>query len=305
MSRTYLTLLITVVLGIVSALLFPYASVTPGVLIDGHAALKQDCFACHTIGKGATTGQCTACHAPRSIGKMTTAGVPLVNERSRSILIHTSVADLECFQCHSEHNGSSKSSATAAFSHELLNGQHRTQCAGCHSAPSTYIHSIPSIACVSCHTTSDWRLGSFDHSLPGTAVQRCTDCHTPDMPADDLHRTVVSQQQCGGCHSTNGWKPSTYDHTKYFRFDANHPASCNDCHPASGGFKTYTCYSCHEHTASKMAQKHQKEGIQNFEKCVKCHRSGDEHDVSGRGGNGNGSDGERQGHNSERENDDD
>jgi hypothetical protein len=282
MKRTYLTLLITVVLGITVAVLFPYTSVTPGVLIDGHASLKNDCFSCHTIGKGAVTEKCQICHRSDGIGKMTSAGIPLPKERTKSVLIHSSANTMECYHCHTEHNGRSRESATSAFSHSILDEQKRSQCAVCHSAPTSYIHSLPSIACTKCHTTDDWKSGTFDHALLGPNVQRCTDCHTKNIPGDELHRSVVSVQQCGACHSTAAWKPSSYDHSKLFRFDNNHPSTCSDCHSPNSGFKSYTCYTCHEHSESKIAQKHQKEGIQNFSNCAKCHRSGNEHEIIGR-----------------------
>jgi hypothetical protein len=108
MKRTYLTLLFTVMLGVTAAVFFPYNSVTPGVLIDGHAALKNDCFSCHTIGKGAVTDKCRTCHQSDGIGKMTSAGIPLPKERTKSVLIHSSVKTMECYYCHTEHNGRSR-----------------------------------------------------------------------------------------------------------------------------------------------------------------------------------------------------
>lgn len=284
MRRTYLTLFITVLLGITVSVFFPYNSVTPGVLIDGHSVLKNDCFSCHTIGKGAQTEKCIGCHAVDKIGRTTVAGIPLSAERAKSILIHSSMQTMECFHCHTEHNGRSKESANAAFSHSILEKQKQQQCASCHTAPTTQIHSFPSVLCKDCHTITGWKTGQFEHSILGTKLQQCTDCHVKDTPIDEIHRTVATKQQCGTCHSTGAWKPSTFDHSKLFRFDNNHPANCRDCHSLSYGFKTYTCYTCHEHNEGQIASIHLREGIPNFSNCVKCHRSGDGHEIIGREG---------------------
>ncbi len=281
-------------LGIIASILFPYYSVTPGVLIEGHTALKNDCFSCHTIGKGSQNNKCIVCHSADKIGKTTVAGIPLTAERDKSILIHSSVQAMECFYCHTEHNGRSKQSANAAFSHSILDQQKQGQCGVCHPAPTTYVHTFTAIQCSECHSTSAWKTGKFNHSLLGAKVQQCTDCHVRNIPVDDLHKSVSSKQQCSACHSTTAWKPSTYDHAKLFRFDNNHPAKCGDCHSPAGGFKTYSCYTCHEHSEGKIASKHQQEGIPNFSNCVKCHRSGNEHEIIGReGGNGENQNGER------------
>ncbi|MFZ4622050.1 MAG: hypothetical protein ACOYNS_15920 [Bacteroidota bacterium] len=306
MSRTYLTLMITVALGILASVLFPYYSVTPGVLIEGHTALKNDCFSCHTLGKGSQTNKCIRCHSVDNIGRVTVAGTPLQTERTKSILIHSSVRSMECYYCHTEHNGRSKESATAAFTHSILDQQKQHQCEACHITPTTYVHTFATIQCSECHNTAGWKTGQFDHTLLGAKVQQCTDCHVRNIPIDELHKSVVSKQQCGICHSTAAWKPSTYDHTKLFRFDNNHPANCSDCHSPTGGFKTYTCYTCHEHNEGKIASKHQEEGIRNFSNCVKCHRSGSEHEIIGREGGGRENrDGKRSEKNESKEEDDD
>ncbi len=122
----------------------------------------------------------------------------------------------------------------------------------------------------------------FSHQLLRADVrERCEACHKP--PADSLHRQVTGN--CAQCHRQAGWKPATFAHDKLFLLDSDHNASCVTCH-AGGDYKRYTCYGCHEHQPDKIRRKHEKEGIRDFENCVKCHRSAEEKE--GReGGHGN------------------
>jgi hypothetical protein len=69
--------------------------------------------------------------------------------------------------------------------------------------------------------------------------------------------------------------------------DGDHNASCVTCH-VRNDYSRYTCYGCHEHTPANIRRKHLEEGIRKFDNCVECHRSADEHDIKGRGGEGGG-----------------
>jgi hypothetical protein len=285
LSRTYLTLEITLILGIIAIFVFPYYSITPGVLIEGHQCLKHDCFDCHTLSRGAITEKCIRCHSLSSIGKRTVAGIPIVKENKKSSLIHQSIPNIECFYCHTEHQGRSKETATIKFTHTVLSGSVQNDCEQCHNKPNTIIHTVQTIQtidCSECHAVDRWSITALNHTLLGDEINNCTVCHVKNIPGDELHTVSKSKDQCGTCHTTSAWKPSTYDHTKYFRFDNNHPSRCADCHTVSAGFSLYTCYNCHEHTLARIAEKHQKEGIPNFENCVKCHRSGNEDEIIGK-----------------------
>ncbi|UCE86326.1 MAG: hypothetical protein JSU66_00845 [Deltaproteobacteria bacterium] len=115
----------------------------------------------------------------------------------------------------------------------------------------------------------------FAHTaLTASARAACATCHV--APTDSLHAGV--DERCGACHGTGRWTPADYDHDRYFRFDRAHPPDCGSCHPG-GVLERYTCYGCHEHTPQNMAREHREEGIRDFEACVQCHRSGDEHEI--------------------------
>jgi len=131
--------------------------------------------------------------------------------------------------------------------------------------------------CVACH--SDHKgvqafrpIGQFSHELVAQDMrEQCDSCH--NMPGDALHRKIKGN--CSQCHTVDGWKPATLEHEKYFRFDKDHDAPCEKCHIESN-YSDYTCYGCHEHSRSKIREEHDEEGIRDYEKCVECHRSGDE-----------------------------
>ncbi len=131
--------------------------------------------------------------------------------------------------------------------------------------------------CVACHSdhkgVQPFRpIGYFSHQLVGSDMQeQCDGCH--NNPGDTLHLKIKAN--CNQCHTIDGWTPATFEHEKYFRFDKDHDADCDSCHIKSN-YSDYTCYGCHEHSRSEIREEHVEEGIRDYEKCVECHRSGDE-----------------------------
>jgi hypothetical protein len=67
--------------AIVASVVWPHQMVSPGDLIPAHAALQDDCFACHKPFHGASAERCIACHAVKDIGLRTTAGAPIAHTR--------------------------------------------------------------------------------------------------------------------------------------------------------------------------------------------------------------------------------
>ncbi|NQU63725.1 MAG: class III cytochrome C family protein [SAR324 cluster bacterium] len=134
--------------------------------------------------------------------------------------------------------------------------------------------------CLSCHHEHQGRSGSkvvshFSHQLVKPKdLKNCVACH--QKPSSPIHQRP--DQDCTQCHTTANWVPSDFDHRQYFRFDKKHNADCKSCHPGSD-YREYTCYNCHEHSPQKIEHEHVKEGIQQYSDCVKCHRSGDEHEA--------------------------
>jgi len=141
-------------------------------------------------------------------------------------------------------------------------------------------HLFSADTCLSCHPDHKGRdTGKTDRQfshdlLLGVNMKQCTACHKG--PADNLH--VKNRQECSQCHTTAQWHPATLDHGRYFRFDKDHLAVCASCHQ-NNNYKEYTCYGCHEHSPGKIREEHLEEGISNYQDCVACHPSGNEHDI--------------------------
>lgn len=268
----------------IGILIFPYYTINPGVVIEDHSMLKNDCLSCHSLGEGAQTKKCIKCHRPAEIGLRSVNGIERENSNNKSALFHQSIINIQCFDCHTEHNGLSKENATLNFRHDILATELQSECIKCHmrQKPGDEIHRDLILNCSECHNNEYWKPSHFKHELIDKKNE-CKNCHESKRPADVLHKSLGSSVQCFQCHTTDKWKPSTFDHTKYFRFDINHPSNCDNCHNLNKSFETYTCYNCHEHNPSRIEKKHLKEGIRNFKNCSECHRSGDEDEIMNKG----------------------
>lgn len=134
--------------------------------------------------------------------------------------------------------------------------------------------------CVACHSdhkgVQPFRpIGQFSHELlEPTLEKQCDGCH--QAPKDSIHSKKSSN--CGECHQQDGWSPASLDHDQYFRFDRHHDAECKVCHEGND-YSKYTCFGCHEHSPRNIRGEHLEEGIYNYEICVECHRSGNEHEA--------------------------
>lgn len=170
--------------------------------------------------------------------------------------------------------------------HRPFLGPRPALCTGCHPA-AKIAPARPAVAafhgeplaqdCLACHTDHQGRdparaTARFDHRVLASGVAAdCQACHA--KPGDALHARIT--MGCAQCHATAGWRPATYDHTASFRFDRHHPADCETCHTGAS-FASYTCTECHEHAPDRIRRKHLKEGINDYEPCAVCHRSGSE-----------------------------
>ena len=263
-----------ILFAIVAALIwlmiqFPHAMLSPGELSQAHQKLNGKCTDCHQPFKGLPNEKCIACHQPAQIGNDTTAG-------EKEMLFHQNLANEKCTSCHSEHQGIAPKNALNGFNHNVLPASLGSNCAGCHSKPAGPLHLQLSTECKNCHNTNEWKLaGVFDHEMiQGTDKNNCTGCH--QKPTDSYH--LLFKDNCSQCHSTGKWVPSTFDHSKYFTLSGEHNAKCNTCH-TNNNFSIYTCYGCHEHSASNIIGEHNEEGIYDLTNCARCHKSGNEHDI--------------------------
>ncbi len=260
------------------AFVYPQLMVAPGPLVPAHTALTTDCFACHAPLRGASADRCIVCHALADIGLRTSKGVAIqpvtaADKTRLKLPFHQELTEQNCMACHSDHAGPKLvQHSRKPFSHALLKVQTRDRCEACHAAPRNEMHEALSMGCTQCHQVSAWKPASFDHAaLPAIELSRCETCHK--APSDSQHRQI--RGNCGQCHTPKAWKPATFEHDKFFVLDRDHRVSCATCH-TTDDYRQYSCYGCHEHTPANILSKHRKEGIRNFENCVKCHRSADE-----------------------------
>ncbi len=237
--------------------------------------------------RGVEEGSCIACHSDHKGDRPAQSYKPFVHEQLSASMKRS------CITCHRErqpqdalHRSSRENCSAchttkrwkpATFNHESLTGKAANGCIGCHKGdePQDELHGKSFASCGTCHTTKRWKPASFNHSkLSLGAAGKCISCHKRDLPGDEIHR--LSGSSCGSCHSTKRWEPATFNHNRYFRLDGEHRASCTTCHTEPGNYKKYSCYGCHEHSPSTIAREHSKEGISNYQNCIKCHRNSSE-----------------------------
>ncbi len=193
--------------------------------------------------------------------------------------------EADCFACHAPFGGST--AAKCMVCHKPQDIGKLTTAGLSVTRPLTkapFHQQLLQDDCTACHSdhagVKRYRSqGRFDHALLRPAAR--TACHTcHKAPGDTLHRQITGN--CSHCHTQQRWLPATFDHDKYFVFDRDHKAKCATCHERND-YSRYTCYGCHEHTPEKVRRKHIEEGIRDYQNCVECHRSADEHEAKGRG----------------------
>jgi len=165
-----------------------------------------------------------------------------------------------------------------------------TDCFACHAEDDTHKGQFGK-DCAACHTSVSWEDATFDHSLadfPLTGAHQnvaCEDCHQDNVfkgtpqecvacHADPQVHLGLFSTDCQSCHTTAAWKPARFEMAHTFPIDHGEegPTECRVCHPDQ--LQTYTCYGCHEHNPAEIAEKHQEEGIPDFNDCMRCHPTG-------------------------------
>ncbi|MCR4286237.1 MAG: cytochrome c family protein, partial [Candidatus Kaiserbacteria bacterium] len=187
---------------ILLTIFFPRLMVSPGKLIDVHAGLDTDCFACHTPFIGSTSEKCTVCHKVEEIGKKTTDGL-LIAMENKNVTFHQKLIEENCVSCHSDHEGVKAFRPISQFSHNLLDPALQKQCDTCHSSPNDAIHLKVKGNCAQCHTPEGWIPATFEHEeyFRSVSNRECTGCH--QKPDDRLHKKLVVA--CDICHSLDKW----------------------------------------------------------------------------------------------------
>ncbi|HEX2210261.1 MAG TPA: hypothetical protein VHG93_21470 [Longimicrobium sp.] len=172
------------------------------------------------------------------------------------------------------------------------------QCHGAYQAAFTAAHVADwGRACTACHDGVD-RFSAFDHQVVGfrltgshvqapctgchvevralaaftNAPETCIGCHRPDDP----HRGQYGSD-CAACHNTGDWNDAEFDHTFPLDHGGEGVIECRTCHQQMPGFRTYTCYSCHDQR--EMVAEHLDQGIPSIRNCASCHPTGREREA--------------------------
>ena len=264
--------------------------------------LPRDCYGCHQKDFLQTTDpdhvdggfqhDCLVCHNQE-------AWQPAEFDHDQTAFPLTGAhGNVNCEQCH-------------------VNGQFSgtpTDCYSCHQAkyetttdPDHQKNGF-SHDCNQCHSTSAWQPATFDHTetnFPLTGAHQnvnCIECHqdgyanTPtacvachqqdyDDTNDPNHRAAGFPTSCDDCHSTSAWTPANWDHdSEYFPiYSGAHKDEwnvCADCHVNTSDYSQFECINCHEHSRSKMDDKHKEVTNYVYESraCYDCHPNGKEGD---------------------------
>ena len=250
-------------------------------LTGAHAAIANNCFACHQGSYVNTPNTCVGCH--------------LANFNATTNPNHvTSNFPTTCQTCHS-----TTAWSPSTFNHNNvypLTGAHATiasncfachqgsyvntpnTCVGCHlpnfnasTNPNHAAINIPT-TCETCHTTNpNWTPATFPihnnyYVLAGAHVaiaNNCAVCHngnynsTPNtcvgchlanynQTTNPNHASAQFPTTCTNCHNQSAWVPSTWNHDAlYFPIYSGkhngHWNTCADCHPNAANYAVFTC----------------------------------------------------------------
>lgn len=196
MKRSIKILLaVNVVIATVLAFAYPHLMIAPGPVVEGHAKVAEDCFACHTVFFGASSPKCVACHTVADIGIKTTEGKAIVRAKKPSVAFHQGLLETDCVACHTDHVGVSIYRIRQHFSHDLLDLEAKDRCVACHAKPQDKVHRSAPTDCKACHTTKDWKGAKLDHSrffVFDKNHKRCKMCHRTED---------YKQYTCFSCHA--------------------------------------------------------------------------------------------------------
>lgn len=257
--------------------------VMPGRVIAGHADVEAECNECHDADSDqAVALLCTACHEDIGNDRLGKTGFHGRFPASRKN---------ECIVCHTDHEGRKADIVqidSGIFDHSftdfVLKGAHiEANCSDCHNPKEAY-RDAPSgcgschadidvhegalgSECSSCHSQSDWKETTFDHSttdypLTGAHVDVvCADCHRDNQfdntsrscanchAIDDVHEGN-NGNACYECHSTSRWRRIGFDHfaeTGFALTDGHGGLICSDCHQREDFKDNFDrgCVDCH------------------------------------------------------------
>lgn len=226
-NRRLLSAIGALLIGIIAFAFFrPDIMVAPGPVRPAHAAIANDCFACHVPFRSASPGRCIACHKLADIGRLTTMGVPVLHAAKMPVF-HQALTVPNCMACHSDHAEPRLTRRVEKpFQHVLLKPMLRTECSGCHVPPDTPLHRQNRANCSTCHSDRAWKPAHFDHSryfvLDRNHAVACTTCHVA---------STYQRYTCYGCHEH---QPARI-RAEHSEEGIGNISNCVRCHRSSNG----------------------------------------------------------------------
>jgi len=174
------------------------------------------------------------------------------------------------------------------------------ECKSCHqtnyntSQVPNHIAAGISLDCKICHTATDWKPSSFNHTTTGftltgshAAVVQCSSCHKGNTTSASPvcischqtqyntapnHATQKYPTDCTMCHNTSNWLQSTFNHsnTSFPLTGAHISVDCISCHSAGYTGTSTACNSCHSADYNQATNpNHKTLGLSST--CTDCH----------------------------------
>ena len=215
-------------------------------------------------------------------------------------------AGISCAECHTNPSNTGELGCITCHAHQ------QADMATVHAVVPGYAYE--SQACLSCHPNGE-AIGVVDHTqyFPiGINTEHegigCAQCH--------INSADLTQNGCRECHVNETNLPTVHANVGEFRQNSNQPSPmckkchaeaqvnrtslhqpfritsgphsrkpCFDCHintrsdkPWAADFSRHTCWNCHEHNLTRMADKHRGENGYNAQSpnCIGCHPSGND-----------------------------
>jgi hypothetical protein len=229
--------------------------VSPGELSQGHAALEDNCAACHSPVKGVEAKNCIVCHANNHT----------VLERQPTAF-HANINS--CTACHLEHQG--RVATTSKMDHVSLA---RIGFKELERQPKQAGVNVPAIKRWLEETHSASQQSAHPNLRPEEALLNCATCHQ----TKDRHVGLFGAD-CASCHATAKWTVAE------FRHPSATSQSCAQCHQAPPSH-----YMMHFNMISKKIARQEDSqvagccGPVQVNQCYRCHQTTSWNDIKGVG----------------------